>query len=182
MLSQDYGSATADALVPALYNELRQIARRHLLKHPGAATLQPTALVHEAYVKLSRSGEIGARGRSHFLAIAARAMRQVLVDQAKRRRAAKRECRRAALDPEELSEGLPVLSNDLPALDRALSELARIDGRQSRIVALRFFAGASVAETADVLGLSTRTVEREWRMARAWLRLQMSRDRLGERS
>lgn len=159
-------SAAVDRLLPLVYAELRRLARGQLAREYGAVTLSPTDLVHEAYLKLA-GGQLAAENRIHFMAIAARAMRQVLVDQARRRRSQKRG---AGAVPITLSEAhdstFAVDPEELIALDAALEEL---DDRQRQIVEYRFFGGLEEREIAVVLGISDRTVRREWIKARAWL-------------
>jgi RNA polymerase sigma factor (TIGR02999 family) len=160
------GDADAlDRLVPLVYGELRDLAQRELYREVPGHTLHATALVHEAYLKLAGSG-MPASDRSHFLAIAARAMRQVLVDHARRRKALKRggDVVRTTLT----DAGAPVefQPDEMIALDEALEQL---DPRQRQVVEFRFFAGMEESEIADVLDVSTRTVRREWVKARAWL-------------
>ena len=158
-------SQAMDRLVPLVYEELRALAKRELYREQPGHTLHATALVHEAYLKLAGSG-IPASDRAHFLAIAARAMRQVLVDHARRRKAVKRggELARTTLT----DSGAPVefRPDELIALDEAME---RLDPRQRQVVEFRFFAGMEEKEIAEVLGVSDRTVRREWVKARAWL-------------
>lgn len=150
-----------------LYEELRRLART-VRSGRGADTINTTALVHEAYLKLAPAEGLAVRDRGHFMQVAARAMRQVLVDAARRRRTRMRH-----LPALELDRGRPVglekLSEDVLALDRALTRLADISPRQARVVECRFFAGLSVEDTASALAVSTPTVKRDWRVARAWL-------------
>ncbi len=155
-----------DRLVPLVYNELRALADRELRRELGARTLQPTALVHEFWLKLVSSNPIEASSRTHFLAVAARAMRQVLVDQARRRRAGKRG---GDWQPTTLDDGTATVTADadeLLALDDALD---RLDPRQRQVVELRYFAGLEYDEIAKLLATSERTVRREWTRARARL-------------
>ncbi|MGE0441684.1 MAG: ECF-type sigma factor [Gemmatimonadales bacterium] len=154
-----------DALLPLVYQELRELAAARLKQERPDHTLQPTALVHEAYLKLA-GGAIRpfADGR-HFFRVAARAMRQVLIDHARARRTAKRNAE--AVGPITLPDG-PGL-DDLIAIDAALERLAALDTRQARVIELRFFAGLGIEETATVLGTSPATVKRDWVLARAWL-------------
>lgn len=166
-------SASAESLLPQVYDELHLLAERYLFCERPDHTLQPTALIHEVYLRLSEQPKSPWKDHEHFIAIAARAMRQVLVNHAIRHRAKKRGggWREAALD-----EALAIFeerSVDLIALHEALEKLAEFDGRQSRIVELRFFGGLSVSGVAQVLKLSERTIEREWGMARAWLRREL---------
>ena len=163
-----------DALVPLVYNELRKAAHRYLRNERPAHTLQSTALVHEAYLRLRRQEVKEFENRAHFLAISAQLMRQILVEYARGRNAAKRNAGyRVVLD--DTVNLFKARSVDLVALDDALKELARLDPRQSRVVELRFFGGLSTEETAAVLGISSATVKRDWSTARIWLRHQMTR-------
>ena len=158
----------ASRLAPLVYQELRRIAQRYMRFERRDHTLQATALVHEAYFQLLDQRK-DWQNRSHFFAVAAQLMRRILVDYARARSAAKRG---GSLDKVELDQ-LPAVSEPLPekmlALDAALSRLAEWDARQSRIVELRFFGGLSEEDIAALLGVSVRTVKREWSMARAWL-------------
>jgi RNA polymerase sigma factor (TIGR02999 family) len=153
-------------LLPLVYDELRGVARAQLARHDSPPTLQATALVHDAYMKLAGSAHIAAESRAHFMSIAARAMRQVLVDQARRRASAKRGGGAAAVTLDEQVDERGARGDELVALDEAL---AALDPRQRRVVELRFFAGLEESEIAIRLGVSTRTVRREWVKARAWL-------------
>jgi RNA polymerase sigma factor (TIGR02999 family) len=162
------------ALLPVVYRELRRLAHRYLQKERRDHTLQSTALVHEAYLRLAKQGGGKFENRDHFFAICAQLMRQILVEYARAHRAAKREADRSITFNEEIA----VFKNravDLVALDDALTDLARLDSQQSRIVELRFFGGLSIDEVARVLGISPATVKRDWATARAWLYHQMSR-------
>ena len=162
-------------LFPLVYDELRELARRYLSRERSDHTLQPTALVHEAWVRLDGRGAGPWKDPSHFFATAARAMRRILIDHARRRRADKRGGgkRAASLDEEKL--GVTDRDDYLVALDDALEELAAIDERQARVVELRFFAGLTIPEVAEVLGWSHATVERDWRVARASLDREIRR-------
>jgi RNA polymerase sigma factor (TIGR02999 family) len=164
-----------ESVLPLLYRELRRIAAGQLARERAGHTLQPTALVHEAYLRLVDQEQRDWVDRGHFLALAATAMRRVLVHHAERRAAAKRggDLRRVTLPAELAGEDLP----DMIALDRALERLAAIDPRGAQVVELRFFGGLSNEEAAGVLGLSSRTVEREWRVTRAWLRRELDEAR-----
>ena len=157
-----------EALFPIVYGELRHIAHRQLSGHqPG--TLSTTAVVHEAYLKLAGSQSVSAGDRAHFFSLAARAMRQILIDNARRKLAKKRD---AGAAPELLDGGTVAVEQraaELLDLDRALARLAELDERLARIVELRFFAGLSVEETATLLDVSPRTVKRDWQKARAYL-------------
>ena len=163
-----------EQLFADVYAELRALAARYLQPERKNHTLQPTALVHEAYFKLVDQTRVDWRGRTHFLAIAAQAMRRILVDHARRRGAAKRggNWHRIALD-----DNLVIESNrdeDVLALEDALTKLKKLDPRQAQMIELRFFGGLSIAEVAKVMGISRRSVEREWTMVRAWLRQELS--------
>jgi RNA polymerase sigma factor (TIGR02999 family) len=163
-----------DAVAPVIYQELRQLARNHLRSERADHTLQSTALVNEAFIQLMGSQPAQLRNRAHFVAIASRLMRQILVQYARKRRASKRDGGyRIAL--EEIAE-VPVAGDeDLVALDDALEVLSRIDERQGDIVQMRFFGGLSTPEVSQVLGISLATVERDWATARIWLRREMRR-------
>jgi RNA polymerase sigma factor (TIGR02999 family) len=161
--------AALERLLPLVYDELRGIAHRQLRYERQGHTLNTTALVHEAFLRLVDASQIQWQGRAHFFAIAARAMRQILINYAVRRRAAKRGGGQAPLPLEE-AEGLTdAQAEEVLALDEALTRLALLDERQARVVELRFFAGMGVDETATALGISPATVKRDWTVARAWL-------------
>ncbi|HEX7050116.1 MAG TPA: ECF-type sigma factor [Longimicrobiales bacterium] len=163
-----------DGLFQHMYGELRRLASRVRGRQAGQ-TLCTTALVHEAYLKLVRSAELDWRGRAHFFGIAARAMRQVVVDAARQREREKRGgSDRCTVTFDEAEHATPVSDAELLALDEALDRLAQLDERQARVVEQRFFAGLTVTETAAVLDVSEATVHRDWRAARAWLRGQLS--------
>jgi RNA polymerase sigma-70 factor, ECF subfamily len=166
---------TEEQLFADVYTELRTIAARYLRRERKSHTLQPTALVHEVYLKLVGQTRVEWQGRAHFLAIAARAMRQILVDHARRRRAAKRGGNqlRIALDDNLVVELKSDPDVDLLALEDALAKLTKLDPRQARMIELRFFGGLSVAEAATAMGMPKRSVEREWTMVRAWLRREL---------
>lgn len=167
-------TGTDNLLFPLIYDELRIIAARMVGREEPGHTLQPTALVHEAYLKLFGGQPVSARDRSHFLQIAARAMRQVLVDHARGRRAAKRGRGSVNLPLEtELIAAEQPASLDLVALNIALERLAALDERQARIVELRFFADVDIRSTAETLGISAATVKRDWEVAKAWLRREL---------
>lgn len=163
-----------DKLFAVVYQELRNLAAQFFRKEPKGNTLQPTALVHEAYVKLVDQKGVDWQGQTHFFAVAAQAMRRVLVDHARHRKAAKRggQKKRVSL-VEDLVTGFQP-NDDLLALDEVLSKLALLDPRQAQMVELRFFGGLGVTEAAEVLGMSKRSAEREWTMVRAWLRRELS--------
>jgi RNA polymerase sigma factor (TIGR02999 family) len=167
--------AALQALVPLVYEELRRVAHRYLLKERPNHTLQSTALVHETYMRLVKQDGTAFQNRAHFVAICAQLMRQILVEYARARNAAKRDGgQRLTLD-----DSVALIRNDrgvdLVQLDEALGALANLDAQQSRIVELRFFGGLSISETAQVLGISPATVKRDWSTAKAWLHHEMSR-------
>ena len=172
--------AAFDRLVPLVYDELRGLARAQLRRDAGQWTLQATALVHEAYFRLAGT-DVSWESSGHFFAIAARVMRQVLVDEARRRQADKRG---GGVRPEELAQDAASFSNiastegpeaDLLALDEALTSLAALDARRAEVVELRYFAGMTIEETSRQLGFSHATVERDLKLARAWLSRRLRR-------
>jgi RNA polymerase sigma factor (TIGR02999 family) len=167
---QQGDESAADQLLPLVYTELRKIAANRMRGERSGHTLQPTVLVHEAWMKLADQRN-DWQSRGQFFAVAARAMRRILVDHARRRSSAKRGSAPAHVPVDDLIEVLPSPLPDerLLALDSALDRLAALDARQARVVELRFFVGLSVEDTADVLGISPTTVKREWSTARAWL-------------
>ena len=174
-------AAAAEQLVPLVYAELRRIAASKLRSERGGHTLQPTALVHEAWIRLMKQHGSAWQNRDQFFAIAAQAMRRILVDHARKRHAAKRGEGEVPLDVDEVARVLTMTLPDdrLMALDDALEELGKLDARQVRIIELRFFAGLSVEETASVLEISPTTVKREWATGRAWLFRAINGDALG---
>jgi RNA polymerase sigma-70 factor, ECF subfamily len=159
-----------DELLPLIYGELRRLAAGYLRRERVGHTLQPTALVHEAYLRLVDQTQVRWQNRAHFLGVAAQMMRRILVDHARAREAGKRggEFQKLSLD-ENVDASGGGRDLDLVALDDALERLAELDPQKSKIVELRFFGGLSVEETAEVLGVSAPTVKRQWRMAKAWL-------------
>jgi RNA polymerase sigma factor (TIGR02999 family) len=159
----------AERLLPLVYSELRAIARALMAKVPPGNTLQPTALVHEAYMRLVRNEDPGWNSRGHFFAAAAQAMRRILVEQARRKAALKHGGDQQRMEVDEAEIRIESPSEDLLALDQALERLAQWDRRKARVVELRYLVGLDIAETAQVLGVSEPTVEREWRFARAFL-------------
>ena len=163
-----------DKLIPIVYEELRRQAARYLRRERPGHTLQTTALIHEAYLRLIDQKNVRWQNRAHFFAIAAQLMRRILVDHARGRQAAKRGGSDIKLPLEEAMIGSEGRGVDLVALDEALERLASIDPQQSRVVELKFFSGLSVEETAEVLGVSQRTVKRDWNVAKAWLRREIS--------
>jgi RNA polymerase sigma factor (TIGR02999 family) len=156
-----------ERLMPLVYEDLRDRAAAYLARERSDHTLQPTALVHEAFVRLVGQNSVDWQNRAHFLAVTARVMRQVLIDHARSRNAAKRGGKRITLSNDLVMD--EPKNVDVVALDAALVELEKLDERQARVVELRFFGGLSIEETSEVLGISPATVKREWRMARAWL-------------
>jgi RNA polymerase sigma factor (TIGR02999 family) len=174
----DVDPATAEELFPVVYEELRKLAGRYMSRETPGHTLQPTALVHEAYLKLVDQTRVDWKGKTHFFAVGARVMQRLLVDHARGRGAKKRGAGWRAVT---LSEAVAPFGGE--ALDRerlldlnaAVEELAEIDEREAKVVTLRFFGGLTVDQVAEVLGVSKRTVENDWRHAQAWLRLKLSR-------
>ena len=162
------------ALVPLIYNELHAWAHHYLQKERTGHTLQTTALVHEAYLRLARQGPFQTQNREHFVAVAARLMRQILVDYARNHRAAKRgaDCR---VELDEDLEQPQHRGTDVVALDDALNHLAQFDPQQSLLVELRFFGGMTVEETAAVLGISVAMTKRDWRVAKVWLARELGK-------
>ena len=164
-----------DRLTPLVYEELRRQASHYLRHERPGHTLQTTALVHEAYLRLVDAQDVQWQDRAHFFAVAANLMRRILVEHARKKGADKRggSAIRLELDEAMLVAGAPDV--DLLAVDEALEKLAAFDPQQAQIVEVRFFSGLSVEETAEVLGVSPRTVKRDWSVARAWLRREISR-------
>ena len=165
-----------DRLIPIVYDELHRIAGRYFRRERTDNTLQPTALVNEVYIRLVDQTGVSWQSRAHFFGIAARLMRQILVDNARARHRLKRggdqqQISLTAADAEQKQ------NNDLLALNEALETLAEVDPQRSQIVELRFFGGLTIEETAEVMGISTPTVERSWRVARAWLQTELSSGR-----
>lgn len=168
--------SAVDSVFPLVYDELRRLAHRHLSRERADHTLCTTALVHEAYVRLAGLTQAHCRDRIHFMAVAATAMRRILVDYARRHRRQKRggRLRRVALDDADL----PVLERAdlLVSLDEALSVLASLDSRQARVVEYRFFGGMTEEETAEALGIGLRTAKRDWAKAKTWLYAEIYSD------
>lgn len=178
-LLEDLGAGVdgaADRLWPVVYGALRGLADQYLGHESSAHTLQPTALVHEAYVRLVGKGDLGAGGRGHFFAVAAQAMRRILVDHARRRGAVKRggDLRRVPLLDEPAADAVP--DEYLLKLDDALSELAALDPPLAQVVELRFFGGLTIEETARLLEVSTMTVKRRWLVAKGWLHRRITEE------
>lgn len=174
--------AALTALLPLVYEELRSLARRHLRHERGSHTLQRTALVHEAFLRMVEQKEVDWESRTQFYGIASQMMRRVLVDHARRRSAAKRGDGAPHVDLDAVlqdeGEELPPLAQetaiDFAVIDDALKRLEALDPQQGRLVELRFFGGLSIKETADVIGVSSATVKREWAIARAWLQREIT--------
>jgi RNA polymerase sigma factor (TIGR02999 family) len=174
LVEWQHGDAAAlDALIPLVYDELRALASAHLAREHGPRTLQPTALVHEAWMRLAGSDPGHLASRNHFFATAAAAMRRILVEQARRRRSRKRGRGEDRITLELDDMPTPSLEPDVLDVHRALEDLARIADRQARLVELRFFGGLTVPESAEVLDVSLATAERDWTAARHWLRRRL---------
>jgi RNA polymerase sigma-70 factor, ECF subfamily len=172
----DVGPVTMDRLWPSVYDELRGLAARQL-RGRGGHTLQPTALVHEAYLRLAALDRIDWQGRTHLLAAGGREVRRALIDHQRGRNRAKRGGGWVRHDrPDDLADPVHAGRDGREALREALCRLAALDDRQARVVELRFFGGLTVAEVADALGVSKRTVEEDWRIARAWLLFALRED------
>jgi len=170
----DGNQQALEALVPLIYKELRNLAHNFLYRERLGHTLQTTALVHEAYLKLIDQNDARWQNRAHFFAIAAQAMRRILIDSARKHAAAKRGGPQEELSLDEVADIALEPDSNLLKLDEALNQLAKIDPRQSRIVELRYFGGLTIEETAEVISVSPATVKREWMMARAWLHQEIT--------
>jgi RNA polymerase sigma factor (TIGR02999 family) len=169
-----------ERLMPLVYHHLRAQARRYVRYERDGLSLQGTALVHEAFLRLAEGRAVDWRDRSHFYAVASQVMRRILVDAARARAAAKRGggpdgAVRAAVDVETIEAGRERTAQEISALDDALEALARMDPRRARVVELRYFGGLSVEETADALSVSPKTVMRDWQLAKAWLMRELRR-------
>jgi RNA polymerase sigma factor (TIGR02999 family) len=164
-----------DALMPLVYNELRRLAHHYLQRERSDHTLQSTALVHEAYARMVGQNLPEWQNRAHFFAVAAQLMRQILVDYARAHRASKRGNGVCKINLDDAESESPAANVDVVALDDALQSLARIDPQQSRVVELRFFAGLSIEDTSEILGISPSTVKRDWNTARVWLYRELDR-------
>ena len=177
MSPHDESAGNTDALMAELYEELRRLAHARMARLPAGNTLQPTALVHEVWIRLSKSKEANWNSQAHFFGAAAQAMRQILIDQARRKSRIRHggELKRADADEVDLPIEVPV--DDLLALDEALTRLQAQDERKAKIVMLRYFAGLEREEVAEVLETSVRTVDRDWKLAVAILRRDMDADR-----
>ena len=177
------GDATAaERLLPIVYAELRRLGRSLMVKVPPGNTLQPTALVHEAYLRLVGKEDPGWNSRGHFFAAAAQAMRHILVEQARRKARHKHGGGRQRLDADRIDIPIEVPSEELLALDEALERLRLRDRRKSDVVMLRYFAGLTIEETAKVLNISEPTVKRDWRFARALLHEQLKPEWTGKKN
>jgi RNA polymerase sigma factor (TIGR02999 family) len=179
LVSWSHGDQAAlEQLMPLVYGELRRLASAYLRHERSNHTLQSTALVHEAFMRLVGQQSVAWRNRAHFFAIAAQMMRRILVDYARAQRREKRGSGAVKLELDAaLAEGLDSGPDvDILALNGALDELSRLDSRQGRVVELRFFAGLSIEETAEVMNLSPASIKREWNTARAWLFREMTRN------
>ncbi|MBD0370223.1 MAG: sigma-70 family RNA polymerase sigma factor [Pyrinomonadaceae bacterium] len=168
--------AAVDALLPLIYDELRSLAANYLRRERPDHTLQPTALVHEAYLRMIDQTRANWQNRAHFFGVSAQMMRRILVDHARAHNAGKRGADFQKLSLEDNIDKAVERSSELIALDEALTDLAEIDEQKARIVELRYFGGLSAEETAEVLGVAAVTVKRHWRMARAWLYGRMKGD------
>jgi RNA polymerase sigma factor (TIGR02999 family) len=174
--------AALERLMPLVYDELRKVAARHLRRQRPDHTLQTTALVNEAYLRLIDSSQVQWQNRAHFFAISAQLMRRILVDFARSRQNLKRggDVERISLD--EALVVAPERGADLLALDDALTQLAALNSRQAQVVELRYFGGLSEEEAAEALKVSLRTVQRDWKLARLWLYRELSKDLEGRRN
>ena len=164
-----------DRLVPLVYQELRRRAAAYLRRERAGHTLQPTALVHEAFLRLVKQDHAAWQNRSQFFGVASQMMRRILVDRARTRKGTRRSGQWVRIPMDEVHASRPSLDVDLLDLDDALTELAGFDPRKSQVAELRFFSGLTLQESADVLGISIATVEREWQTARAWLYARLTR-------
>ena len=169
-----------DELMPLVYNELHRIARHHWSGQPQGHTLQPTALIHEAFLKLAGPGDKAFQNRTRFFALASTAMRQVLVNHAEARLAGKRGGGLADISLDEVDPAVHQEAENVLALNDALKTLHAMDARKSRVVELRYFGGLSIEETADALGVSPVTVTRDWQTARAWLARELGTGRAAQ--
>jgi RNA polymerase sigma factor (TIGR02999 family) len=179
-LLQSWSQGDKDAmekLIPLVYEDLHRRAQHYMSDERPGHALQTTALVNEAYLRLVDSRQVSWESRSHFYAVCAQVMRRILVDWARSRRALKRGNDIPLVEFKE--EAVGQLSTDFPAIDDALQALAALDPRKSQIVELRFFGGLSVQETADVLKVSTETVQRDWKLAKSWLKRELTRENSG---
>ena len=165
-------------MIPLVYAELYRIARRVWRQHPQNNTLQPTALINEAYLKLANAESATFQDRCHFFAVACTAMRQILVNHARNRLAGKRGSGRVSVPLDEVERAVDQEAEEIVSLHEALETLQAVDPRKSKVVEMRYFGGLSVEETAEALGISIGTANRDWRLARSWLIRQMGRESL----
>jgi RNA polymerase sigma factor (TIGR02999 family) len=166
--------AAMERLAPMVYQELHRMARRYMNHEAPGNTLQTTALVNEAYLRLAGAGDVDWQDRAHFFAISAQMMRRILVDAARARRSEKRGGPAARLNFDQVPDVAPSRGRDLIALDDALNELAKLDPRKVRVIEMRFFGGLSVEQTAAILQISPQSVMRDWKLAKAWLTREIS--------
>lgn len=171
-----------DELIPVVYGELRRLARRHMNRENPGHTLQTSALINEAYLRLINQQDVQWKDRAHFFAVAAQVMRHILIDHARVHRSAKRGAGAVRVELNEAVILPQPRADELIALDDALTDLAAVDPRRSQVVELRFFGGLSVEETAEVMQISPATVHREWQAAKAWLRRAISAQEFVEES
>ena len=175
------GDAQAAAeLLPLVYNELRQIAAGKMAQEAPGHTLQPTALVHEAWLRVAGSDERSWNGRQHFFAAAAEAMRRILIDRARRRQAAKRGAGVECLDADDVDIPAPAADDHLLAIHEALAKFATVDARKAELVKLRYFAGFTFEEVSEAMGIAVPTAKQWWAYARAWLRVEIAGAAAGE--
>jgi len=170
----------ASELLPLVYDELRRLAAHRLAGERNGHTLQPTALVHEVWLKVSGDEQRDWNGRQHFFAVAAEAMRRILVDRARRRLAAKRGAGEVCLDADELDIPAPAPDDQLLAVNKAVEKFATIDPRKAELVKLRYFVGMNFEEAAEALGIAVPTAKQWWAYARAWLRVEIASAGLGK--
>jgi RNA polymerase sigma-70 factor, ECF subfamily len=168
--------AALDKLIPLVYTELHRIARHVWQQHPQSNTLQPTALINEAYLKLANAESTTYQDRCHFFAVASTAMRQILVNHAKSRLSAKRGGGRVEVPLDDVQLAADQEAEQIVSLHEALEALQRVDPRKSQVVEMRYFGGLNIEETAEALGVSIGTVNRDWRLARSWLIREMKRE------
>ncbi len=166
--------AAMDRLLLVVYGELHRMAGNYMRGENPGNSLQPTALVHEVYLRLLGAADVGWRDRAHFFAVSAQTMRRILVDAARARAADKRGGGIVKVDVNQSIDGFAENSRELIALDEALDALAQFDARKAKVIEMRFFGGLSVEETAEVLKISPQSVKRDWKLARAWLMQQMA--------
>ena len=164
----------ADELLPLVYGELRKLAANRMARESPGHTLQPTALVHEAWLRISGDDERTWNGRQHFFAAAAEAMRRILVDRARRRQAAKRGAGAEPLNVDEVDIAMPAADDQLLAVNEALATFAMVDAQKAELVKLRYFVGLTFEEAADVLGIAVPTAKQWWAYSRAWLRVEIA--------